>query len=336
MNPDMQIYPSDFALRPWSTRAGEFRSRPKGMNRLLVWPGGLLVLLCLLLVLPVLRGAVVHETTSAYHQIQVVDQRGLRTLSFDGTEETRMLLQDPLRGHFQYIEYFFTPWCWNTNLTNVLMVGLGGGSIQRLYAAHCPEVSIDTVEVDPAVRKIAQDYFKYEPGPRQRVFVEDGRVFLRRSRTRYGAIVMDAYTKGRYGSAIPHHLATREFFTLAREHLTDDGVMAYNVIGTIQGYRAEIVGSIYRTMKTVFPQVYFFPAPDSLNVVIVGTVAKEPVTTAWLLERAGAVSASGQVRLPTLTQRVRAFRSAPPPNLERCPVLTDDYAPVDGLLGSGR
>lgn len=293
------------------------------------------MLLTLLPLLPVaLRGGVVYETTSAYHRIRVIDQRGLRTLSFNRTEETRMSLTNPLQGHFEYIEYFFTPWCWNTNLTNVLMMGLGGGSIQRLYAAHCPEVTIDTVEVDPEVREVAQQYFNYEPGPRQRVFVEDGRVFLRRSNSRYGAIVMDAYTKGRYGSAIPHHLATTEFFALARKHLTEDGVLAYNVIGTVGGYRAEIVGSIYRTMKTVFPQVYFFPAADSLNVVLVGTVMEAPVTTAWLMDRARAVRASGRVQLPTLPQRVQAFRSATPPNATQCPVLTDDYAPVDGLLGT--
>lgn len=297
----------------------------------------LLALLGLLpLLAPALSAAVVYETTSAYHRIRVIDQQRLRTLSFDRTEETRMSLVNPLQGHFQYIEYFFTPWCWNTNLTNVLMVGLGGGSIQRLYAAHCPDVTIDTAEIDSAVREVAQKFFKYEPGPRQRVFVEDGRVFLRRSTTRYGAIVMDAYRKGRYGSGIPHHLATQEFFTLARDHLTGEGVLAYNVIGSVGGYRAEIVGSIYRTMKTVFPQVYCFPASDSLNVVIVGTVAKEPVTTAWLLDRAQAVSESGKVLMPTLTQRVRAFRSTPPPNLDQWPVLTDDYAPVDGLLESGR
>ncbi len=56
-----------------------------------------------------------------------------------------------------------------------------------------------------------------------------------------------------------------------------------------------------------------------MNVVIVGTVAENPVTTAWLLDRARAVSESGKVRLPTMTQRVRAFRSTPPPNVVQCP-----------------
>lgn len=310
-------------VQPWATR--QLSLRPS-----------LLACLAVFLFAPQPHAGVVHETTSAYHHIQVVDQRGRRTLSFDGSEETRMSLFNPLQGHFEYVEYFFTPWLWNTNISNVLMLGLGGGSIQRLYEAYCPSVSIDTVEVDAAVKRVAEQYFKFETGPRQRVFVQDGRMFLRRSNARYDAIILDAYTRGRYGSAIPHHLATKEFFTLAHEHLTDDGVLAYNVIGTLNGYRADIVGSIYRTMKTVFPEVYLFPATESLNIVLVGTVRQVEVTPAWLRERTETVVNSGKVKLPTFARRVSAFRAAPPANVERCPLLTDDFAPVDGLLGNTR
>ena len=35
-------------------------------------------------------GATVYETTSAYHHIKVVDEGGIRMLSFDGSMETRM------------------------------------------------------------------------------------------------------------------------------------------------------------------------------------------------------------------------------------------------------
>ena len=96
-------------------------------------------------------------------------------------------------------------------------------------------------------------------------------MFLRRSTARYDLIVLDAYVSGRYGSSIPQHLATKEFFELVHDHLTTNGVAAYNVIGTVNGWHAGIVGAIYRTLKTVFPQVYLFPARSSQNVVLVAT-----------------------------------------------------------------
>src|SRR5262245_1132429 len=93
--------------------------------------------------------AIVLETTSAYHHIRVIDQDGLRSLTFDGATETRMSLNDPLKGHFEYTEYFHMPWLWNAQLTNVLMIGLGGGSTQRAYEHYYPDVTVETVEIDP-------------------------------------------------------------------------------------------------------------------------------------------------------------------------------------------
>jgi spermidine synthase len=221
-------------------------------------------------------------------------------------------------------------------MTNVLMIGLGGGSAQRLVAQYCPLVTIHTVEVDPVVHRVARDFFFFEEGPRQRVLLEDGRQFLRRNPATYGVILLDAYTEGRYGASLPYHLATQEFFALARDRLEPDGVLAYNVMGSLGGWRADIVGSLYRTLKAVFPQVYLFPARESLNVVLIATRDPRPATSVWLTQQARAAYQSGTLLLPTLGTRLAAFRAEPPAGAERCPVLTDDYAPVDGLLGEGR
>ena len=97
------------------------------------------------------NSAVVFEITSPYHHIRVIDQDGTRMLSFDGSMETRMSLRDPLRGHFEYTEYFHMPWLWNAQLTNVLMIGLGGGSAQRAFAHYYPHATVTTAEIDPAV-----------------------------------------------------------------------------------------------------------------------------------------------------------------------------------------
>ncbi len=117
-------------------------------------------------------------------------------------------------------------------------------------------------------------------------------------------------------------------------------MLAYNVIGTLQGWRADILGSVYRTMKEVFPQVYFFPAQQSLNVVLVGVKAADksapPPAPMVLQQRANALIQSKRIQLPTFRARLSALRTEPPPNFRHCQVLTDDYAPVDGLLSRGR
>jgi len=293
------------------------------------------VLIGVVLFGPLLRAETVYETTSAYHHIRVVDADGLRTLYFDDAPETRMSLRDPLKGHFAYTEYFHMPWLWNTQIRSVLMIGLGGGSVQRSFAHYYQGLRLETAEIDPAVVRIARDYFHFRESATQKVQVEDGRVYLRRRRAKHDLIIVDAYVQGRYGSSIPQHLATRECFELVQEHLTTNGVVAYNVIGTTTGWHADIVGALWRTLKAVFPQVYLFPVKTSQNVVLIATrsAAKADFTT--LRRRARLLEQTGKVTLPGFGNRLWSFQAAPPRSAARSPVLTDDYAPVEGLASGG-
>jgi spermidine synthase len=276
----------------------------------------------------------VFERTSAYHHIRVVDEQDVRTLSFDGTFETRMSLQNPLQGHFEYTEYFHMPWIW-LNLSNVLMIGLGGGSTQRSYQHYYPAVTIDTVEIDPVVVRVARDYFSVNESPTHKIHVEDGRVFLRRATNRYDAILVDAYTESRYGSFLPRHLVTKEFFQIANDRLSTNGVLAYNVIGQIYGLRADLLGAMHHTLKSVFPEVYLFPAGDSQNVVFVAAKSRLKYSASLAQQRAIWLVQQKQFTLPTFTRRAGAFRAEVPAPWSSSPILTDDYAPIEGLLKQG-
>src|SRR6266550_6453192 len=101
-------------------------------------------------------GSVAFETTSAYHHIRVIDHSGMRTLCFDDAWESQIAINDPLKGHFEYTEYFHMPWLWNTQIVNVLMIGLGGGTTQRSFEHYYPDVNVQSVEIDPMVARVAR------------------------------------------------------------------------------------------------------------------------------------------------------------------------------------
>lgn len=278
-----------------------------------------------------LTAEVVHEAYSSYHHILVLDEGGVRTLSFDGTRETRMSLRDPLQGHFGYTELFHLAWLWNPTLSRVAMVGLGGGSTQRSFLHRYAEVRIDSIEIDPAVVGIATNYFQVRISERHRVFTEDGRNYLRRSRQSYDLIILDAYVKHRYGSNLPAHLATREFFESARERLTPNGVLAYNVITTLKLGGTEATHALARTLQAVFPQVYRFQAADSLNAVLIATLEPRRLDLTELRRRAAGLPGQG-VRWPAgLSGRLPSMRPDLPPEVARARILTDDFAPVEAL-----
>jgi len=300
------------------------------MKALLAWRAALCgALLCGACTI---RAEVVFSAFSAYHHIEVLDEGALRTLSFNGSMETRMYREVPLRGHFEYTEYFHMPWLWSPNLKRVLMIGLGGGSTQRSYQHYYTNVTVDTVELDPVVVRVAKEFFHVTETPTHRIYTNDGRIFLRRTTNIYDLIIMDAYATTRYGSSVPPHLATKEFFTIARSRLRTNGVMAYNIIGQMHGWNEDFVGAIFRTMHEVFPQVYSFPAVESRNVVLLATRSAEHCDTARLQNQAGALLRSRRITLPLFSTRLESLATNQPFAAARAPVLTDARAGVAGLL----
>src|ERR1051325_995738 len=292
----------------------------------------LLILAAALCGVPAANAIVIYSTYSAYHYIEVIDEGGMRTLSFNGSWETKMQRDNPLQGHFEYTEYFHMPWLWNTNIKRVLMVGLGGGSTQRSYQHYYTNVIVDSVEIDPAVVNVAKTYFRVTETPTHKIHIQDGRVFLRRTTNIYDVILMDAYSTTRYGSSIPPHLTTKEFFIIARNHLTTNGVMAYNIIGTVKDWNADFVGGLYRTMREVFPQVYLFPATETQNVVLVATKSAERFDAARVRKEAASLIRNRTVTHPLFVERLESFSATPPATATRSPVLTDVRAGVEGLL----
>jgi hypothetical protein len=54
-----------------------------------------------------------------------------------------------------------------------------------------------------------------------------------------------------------------------------------------------------------------------------------------LRQRAASLIQARRVSLPTFRERVEVFYPQLPASAARSPILTDDYAPVEGLTGSG-
>lgn len=280
---------------------------------------------------------VIFDRISVYHHIRVEDDGDVRTLRFNGSWETTMSKSNPLTGHFEYTEYFQMPFLWNHDIKHVLMAGLGGGSTQRAYQHYFTNVMVDTVEIDPVVVQVAHDYFGVNESPILKIHTNDARVYLRRATNTWDVILMDAYATTRYGSSIPKQLTTKEFFEIANSHLPANGILGYNVIGQIRGDRATIIGALYKTMASVFPQVYLFPATESQNVVFICTKSPERWDAARVQREGDAVIAAHIVTLPTYKQRLGNFwEGGVPPTVATSPLLTDDYAPIESLLEGTR
>jgi len=199
---------------------------------------------------------------------------------------------------------------------DILMIGLGGGSISTYLGRAMKDTKIDTVEIDPGVINAARKFFGIRDSARVKYFDGDGRVFLKRSKKVYDLILVDAF----HGGYVPFHLLTREFYSLVKERLKPAGAAVFNVHDGTKLY-----ASTLRTLGTIFKTVEFYPSGEgeAITVVTDGTPGSET-----LAQRAAALQEKHGYKyaLPTLLARRNTDVTS---QTARGVILSDDYAPVD-------
>jgi spermidine synthase len=101
---------------------------------------------------------------------------------------------------------------YTTNLQSALCIGMGVGIVPSEFARS--GMNVDVVEINPAVVPVARDFFDFEPDKCHITF-GDGRYVINSSKSKYDAVVLDAFL----GDSSPSHLMTREAFENIRRIL---------------------------------------------------------------------------------------------------------------------
>jgi spermidine synthase len=312
------------AFRPGSL--GGFGRRAAGPALL-----ALIALVCLAaplcLAQPQPRQKLVHERTSRYYTIQVVDypNEGRRAMVFSRARgiESLMVLADPDALDMAYCRTMVAALALPAECKDALLIGLGGASLPKFIQKQFPALRLDIVELDPDVVEVAAQYFSFRGSPNTRIFVLDGRLFLKRTEKKYDAILLDAYA----GDRVPFHMTTLEFVSLVKRHLAPGGVVATNLWDPA---RTRFLEAEKRTYQTSFPQTYLFDAAGSGNIVIFGTLDAETVAGSEWMHRAQKLAAGRELGfdLPDLVRT--EYERLTPLRIQQAP-LTDDMAPVDTL-----
>ncbi len=239
------------------------------------------------------------ETTTKYHRLRVTEDAGVRLLRLDRSPQSSMRVDDPFDTDFEYPQYLHLALALNPAAQRTLVVGLGGGTVVKQMWSAYPDMRIDAVEIDPEVIDVARRFFELPDDERVRTFVGDGREFVETTADTYDIVMLDAYDDDR----IPYHLTTREFFESVRARLNPHGVVAYNVIGSIEGDWSKSFRSLHRTMGNVWRRIVVFAVGigadprrgEIRNIIVLATDAE--VTDEELLGNIES-RAHGRVTLP--------------------------------------
>lgn len=220
------------------------------------------------------QAKIIHQERSLYRNILVEDNGDLRCLKFNvkstKTQQSCFLKSQPEKLVFNYTKLLMASLLLNDKPKRILIIGLGGGTMSNTLAQLYPQSIIDNVEIDPAVIKVARDYFGFYENEKVKTYKQDGRIFIKRAllkKQTYDWIILDAFN----GDYIPEHLMTKEFLQEAKRLLSDHGILSSNTFSLSELYAHESA-----TYKAVFGDFYQVSNQANSNRIIL--VSKRGIT----------------------------------------------------------
>ncbi|MBI2635456.1 MAG: fused MFS/spermidine synthase [Parcubacteria group bacterium] len=278
-----------------------------------------------------IKGDALYSKDGIYEKITIYDNilgsRPIRVFQQDRSASGAMFLDsdDPTDLVYEYTKYYSLYKIFKPDVQNALVIGGGAYSVPKALLAELPNATIDVSEIEPSLFDLAKEYFNVEDTPNLYNYTEDGRRLLRDSDKKYDLIFSDVYYSF---FSIPAHFTTQEFFTIAKEKLSSDGVFIANLIGDLSRQQPSLIFAEIKTFQNVFPNSYFFAIKtpektDLQNIIFVGYKSDKKVdlNAVSILQNKNSIISSLRDKFINLNKY----------DLSPYPILTDNYSPVEYL-----
>jgi spermidine synthase len=211
------------------------------------------------------HGTVIHRCQDSLGIIEVVDAGYTRSLHFgNAVRQSATDLSRPQHLVLNYTRAMMGSLLFRPSPRNVLLVGLGGGSLAKFLLHHFPHCSIDAVEYRELVVKLAHGYFLLPDDQRLLIHVADGAGFVQRmaavSSGRYDLILVDAYNSAGMDDGMGEEAFIHNCYAL----LAAEGLLAINLWGRDQ----PIFNRVRRILQECFAaKPLLLPSEGTTNVI---------------------------------------------------------------------
>lgn len=213
----------------------------------------------------------VYRTQDSQGVLEVVDDGVTRTLYFGSrAKQSSMLL-----GHHQVLALTYTQsmtaaLLFQPEPREVLVIGLGGGSLPKFFHHHFPACRVLALENRPSVVDIAQRYFDLPNDERLHIEMTGALEYLARPvQRRFDIILVDIFD----AQGMVADLDERDFFHRCREHLSGQGVLSANLWSTQPGTFRQQMKNLRREFDQ---QVLELPVPKCGNIIAFGLAQDFP------------------------------------------------------------
>lgn len=172
---------------------------------------------------------IIAEVESNFGTTWVFDTKELRCMSF--LKPPTPIIQSCMNKNnhkiisYDYARLFTSTVFFVDNPRKILVIGLGGATIQRAFNAILPRTHIDTVEINSTLPSLVEKYFDYKEDNLNKIIIDDGARFAKNGKeAEYDIILIDAFSS----DYIPPQMLTDDFMQNVKRMLTENGVVAIN------------------------------------------------------------------------------------------------------------
>ncbi len=234
--------------------------------------------------------------------VYVSEKFGVRSLHIGSdTVQSAMRIARPWDLELSYTRSMMAYLLFHEDPRDVLMVGLGGGSVAKYVHHHLPQARVRVLELDPQVVAIARQCFLVPPDDhRFEVIIGDGAEYMARADIAADLIMVDGYDAESHVEA----LATREFYRHCRERLVPGGMLVVNLWGGDRQFN-----EVLKRIEAAFPAGSLcLPARKPGNVIAFG-FRDSPGLLRWpdLLARATALELRFGLEFPLFVEGLRTM-----------------------------
>ena len=176
----------------------------------------------------------IHKAVADPASVDVSERDGVRSLHLGSdTVQSSMRLSAPTDLELPYTRSMMAFLLFHPEPKDILMVGLGGGSLAKFIHHRLPACRSTALEINPQVLAIARSHFFLPPNDeRLDVRLEEGSQFVATHPASFDAILSDGFD----GMTLAEPLSTELYFSDCRRALSENGVFAINLWGSDRNF----------------------------------------------------------------------------------------------------
>lgn len=229
----------------------------------------------------------------------IVEDDEFRTLQFAEWDiQSRMRKSAPDELVLSYTQAMVAFMLFVEAPEQVLIAGLGGGSLSKFCHRHLPRAHVTTVEISEEVIDLRNQFCIPADDDRFRVVHADMATYLQGRRQVADVILLDGYD----ADGVPSAISDQSFYTLCSDALTARGMLVANVnLGAIKSSM-----KTRRTLQRLLGRAITIRSAAGHNDIVLAFRDVEIPAVAVLKTRAKALREQTGVDFPVLLDRIRS------------------------------